>query len=70
MAVEATLTEQMPFVGTTTQRALVDLEAKRGKRSVASVIRDAIDQRYGLVNGMLPEGDPRWEDLTAEKPVV
>ena len=70
MAVEATLTNQMPFVGTATQRALVDHEARRGKRSVASVIRDALDEHYGLVNGQFPEGDPRIQNLDAPRPVI
>lgn len=70
MAVVATKTEQMPFVGTATQRALVDAEAKRTKRSVASVIRDALDQRYDLVDGQFKEGDPRVDNPNAEVPVV
>lgn len=70
MAVEATFTEQMPFVGTVTQRALVNHDSKRLKRSVASVIRDALDEHYGLVNGQFPEGDPRRDNLDAAAPVV
>jgi hypothetical protein len=70
MAVEATLTEQMPFVGTKTQRALVDHEAKKNKVSVALVIRRALDEHYGLVNGQFPEGDPRRDNLDAPRPVI
>lgn len=70
MAVEATLTNQMPFVGTKTQRDLVDWEAKKGKRSVASVIRDALDEHYGLINGQFPADDPRRDNLDAPRPVI
>jgi len=70
MAVEAKLTKQMPFVGTPTLRALVDKESKSSKISRASIIRDALDKRYGLVDGEYPPGDPRITDPDAEVPIA
>lgn len=70
MATEARFTEQMPFVGTKTQRALANRESERGKVSVALVIRRALDEHFGLVNGEFAEGDPRRENLDAPRPVI
>jgi hypothetical protein len=70
MAVEAKLTKQMPFVGTVTQRLLVDKESKRTKTSRASIIRDSLDRRYGLVDGEFTDSDPRRTDPDAEVPIA
>lgn len=50
MALEARYTEQMPFVGTKTQRRKI-AEAAAGGRSMADVIREAVDKHFGLVDG-------------------
>lgn len=55
MAVEAKLTEQMPFVGTKTQAEVIGKEASRRGISKAQVVREAIDAQYGLVGGERPE---------------
>lgn len=54
MAIPRRYKEQMPFVATKTQKRLVKEEADRRGCSEAAVIRDAIDQRYGLDDGLLP----------------
>lgn len=54
MALPRRYTEQMPFVATPTQKRLVKEESDRRDCSEAAVIRDAIDQRYGLTDGLLP----------------
>lgn len=56
MAIEARFTEQMPFVGTPTQKAILEQQAKRPGWSRAAVIREAFDAFYGLENGELPAG--------------
>lgn len=54
MALQRRYTSAMPFVATPTQRRLVKSEADRRKCSESAVIRDAIDVRYGLTDGLLP----------------
>lgn len=56
MAVERKYTEQMPFVGTGTQKQHLERTAGRRRSSVAAVLRDLIDREYGLVDGEEPEG--------------
>ena len=58
MALTPRYTSQMPFVGTPEQRACVDAEADERSISVSQVIRDAIDARYGLVDGRHPATEP------------
>lgn len=55
MAVEQKYTEQFPFVGTRTQRDRVEAEAAKRRTSLAEIIRDALDVRYGLVDGEVPD---------------
>jgi hypothetical protein len=57
MAVEARFTEQFPVVGTKAQREAIEAEAQRTRKSMAAVVRQAIDERYGLSDGEVPQGD-------------
>ncbi len=58
----ARYTEQIPpFVGTPTQRQCVDEEAAQRGVSAATVLREALDARYGLVDGRRPETVSRQE---------
>lgn len=70
MAYEAVFTEQMPFVGSPTQRACVDRAAKKRKVSRAAVIREALDNQFNLVNGQYPEDDPRRTAPESDVPVA
>ncbi len=55
MARQARLTAQLPpAMGTPTQRECLDREADERRVDLAQVIREALDQRYGLVDGELP----------------
>ena len=51
MAVEAKYTEQFPVVCTETQRAAIVAEAQDRRVSMAVVVREALDERYGLSDG-------------------
>lgn len=55
MAIEPRYTEQMPFVGTPTQRLRIEQEATKRRTSLADVVRRAVDGYFGLVNGEEPE---------------
>lgn len=44
--IEATLTEQFPFVGTKSQRDRIETEARERGVSRARVIRDALDHYF------------------------
>jgi hypothetical protein len=55
MAIQQKYDQQFPFVGTLTQRQHVERESQRRKISLAEVIRDALDARYGLVDGEVPD---------------
>jgi hypothetical protein len=57
MAVEQKYDKQFPFVGTATQRERIEAEAAKRRTSLAEVIRDAVDARYGLIDGEVPD-DP------------
>jgi hypothetical protein len=48
MAKQPRFTEQMPFVGTKTQRLLIDNAAYADNISRADVIREAINAHFGL----------------------
>lgn len=56
MAVEARLTEQMPWVGTKTHKEIVEQAARTRRVSKATVMREALDHVYGLEDGELPDG--------------
>jgi hypothetical protein len=59
MTVERRYTEQMPFVGTASQRAAIEREERRMRSSMAEVIRSAVDHYFGFVDGEPP---PDWKD--------
>jgi hypothetical protein len=55
MARKARLTAQCPpWKGTPTQRAHLDAEAERRSVDLAQIMREAVDARYGLVDGEEP----------------
>jgi predicted DNA-binding protein len=54
MAVEARYTEQFPVVCTPATKEALENEAKQSRRSMAAIVREAIDNRYGLVDGEVP----------------
>lgn len=56
MAKQAKFVQQMPFVGTETQKAIVDREEAERETSKAAVVREAFDHYWGLVDGELPQG--------------
>lgn len=78
MAKEKKYTEQMPFVGTIVQRILIENQAIEERCSRADVIRQALDQYFGLDDGLMPSGqadpvalpDPRALVLQAAQDVV
>jgi len=47
---------QMAFVGTTTQYSVMHAEATKRRMSLAAILREAIDARYGLSAGEHPDG--------------
>jgi hypothetical protein len=51
MAIKQKYPRQFAFVGTDTQATLLRQEAERTDRSMADIVRDAVDARYGLVDG-------------------
>ena len=55
MAIEPRYTEQMPFVGTPTQREKIRAEADRRRTSLAEVVRRCVDKYFGLVDGEEPD---------------
>lgn len=57
MAIEPRYTEQMPFVGTPTQRRKIEDEASKRRTSLADVVRRCVDRYFGLVNGEEPQED-------------
>lgn len=61
MAVEKRYPAQMPFVGTHTQRSLLERDAGKRRTSIAAVLRTIVDKHYGLVDGEKPEPE---EDAT------
>lgn len=57
MATRARFTEQMPFVGTEDQRAVIEKDAEVNRVSLADCVRAGLNLRYGLTeDGELPEG--------------
>jgi hypothetical protein len=54
MAVEAKYTEQFPVVCTAATKEALETEAKQTRRSMAAIVREAVDERYGLVDGEVP----------------
>lgn len=64
MAYERRYDRQMPFVGTGKQHRLLTEEAKRRKVSIAFIIRELINARYGLTSKT--EADEPGEDDGAE----
>ncbi len=65
MAIVARLTKQMPWVGTPEQKYLVKDKAEKHGMSQAAIVRQAIDEHFGLRNGMFTEGDARREAFEA-----
>ena len=63
MAIERKYAKQFPFVGTLTQRAMIEKEADRRRTSLAGVVRAAVDKYFGLVDGEQPEpGEPGTQE--------
>ena len=64
MARAARYTEQMPWVGTPTQKDLIVQEATRERISQADVVRRAIDNYYNLDDGEIRTAEKVEKDAT------